>query len=165
MKLNDITIVIIIFIIISFLLSVLNIVSISFLDILSYSLITIGISLVFSEVMKQNRFLIFVGSIIFLVGIFFIITENFDVHIKEGVSLAIILLFSGSGLLVVFISTSTTKIYLLASFILLSTGLILFLINSNWKIGSFIQSLFPVANFLWPIVLIIVVLFFVIRLK
>lgn len=165
MKLNDIAIVIVMFIIVSLFLSFLNILSISFQDILSYSLLTIGISLVYSEVIRQNRFLIFLGSLIFLTGIFFLIIENFDVHINEGMSLPIILIFSGSGLLMVHISTSTKKIFLMVSLILLSAGLALFIVKSNWSGSSFIQSLLSVSNFLWPVAILIIILVLLLRVK
>ena len=165
MKLNDIAIVIVMFIIVSLFLSFLNILSISFQDILSYSLITIGISLVYSEVIRQNRFLIFLGSLIFLTGIFFLIIENFDVHINEGMSLPIILIFSGSGLLMVHISTSTKKIYLMVSLILLSAGLALFIVKNNWSGSLFIQSLLSVVNFLWPVAILIIILVLLLRVK
>ncbi|MCW9096576.1 MAG: hypothetical protein OQJ93_04230 [Ignavibacteriaceae bacterium] len=165
MRLNDIALVIAIFIIVSLILSFLNIISTSFTNILSYSLITIGIALVYSEVIKQNRLLVFIGSIVFLTGIFFLITENFDVHATSGMRLPFILIFSGSGLLMVHISTSTKKIVLLVSVILLSAGLTLLLVDSSWKLGSFIQSVLSVVNFLWPIAIIIVILVFLLRIK
>jgi len=84
MKLNDIALAIALFIIVSLILSLLNILSISFTNILSYSLIIIGIALVYIEVIKQNRLLIFIGSIAFLTGIFLLITENFEVNTTGG---------------------------------------------------------------------------------
>lgn len=165
MKLNDIAVVIVIFIIIFLILSFLNIVSITYSDILSYSLVTIGIALVYSEVIRQNRLLIFLGSVIFLTGIFFLITENFNVHATKEMRLPIILIFSGSGLLMVHISTATKKIFLLASVILLSAGLTLLLVSSHWKLGSFIQSVLSVVNFLWPVAIIIIILVLLLRIK
>lgn len=165
MKLNDIAVVIIMFIIVSLLLSFLNILSISFQDILSYSLLTIGISLVYSEAMRQNRLLIFLGSLVFLTGIFFLVTENFDVQISEGMILPILLIFSGSGLLMVHISTPTKKIYLIVSVILLSAGLALLIFKSNWNVNSFNQSLLSVLNFLWPVAILIVILVLLLRIK
>ena len=165
MKLNDIAVALVIFIIASLILSFLNILSISFQDILSYSLITIGMSLVYSEVIRQNKFLIFLGSLIFLAGIFFLITENFDIHINVGMSLPIILIFSGSGLLMVHISTSSKKIYLIVAVILLSAGLALFMARSNWSGSLFIQSLLSVLNFLWPVGILIIILVLLLRIK
>jgi hypothetical protein len=64
-------------------------------------------------------------------------------------------------LLVLHISTSTNKIFLIISIILLTAGLTLLLLNSHWSMGSFIQSFLPVLNFLWPaiIILMLIVLF------
>jgi branched-subunit amino acid permease len=68
-------------------------------------------------------------------------------------------------LLVLHISTKTKKIFLIISIILLSAGLTLLMLNSHLSIGSFIQSLLPVLNFLWPaiIILIVIALFLKIR--
>jgi hypothetical protein len=64
-------------------------------------------------------------------------------------------------LLVLHISTSTNRIFLIISIILLTAGLTLLLMNSHWSMGSFIQSFLPVLNFLWPalIILMLIVLF------
>ena len=165
MKLNDIALAIALFIIVSLILSLLNILSISFTNILSYSLIIIGIALVYIEVIKKNRLLIFIGSIAFLTGIFLLITENFEVNTTGGMRLPFILIFSGSGLLMVHISTPNKKLILLASVILLSAGLTLLLVDSHWQIRSFTQSLLSVVNFLWPVAIIIVLLIFLMQAK
>ena len=117
-KINDISLVILIFVFLLILLSFLNILSTSISDILSYLMIAVGLILVYSEIIRQNKVLIFLGSIIFMVGIFFLITENFYVELNSGMIVPIILIFAGSGLLLVHITTSTKNIYLLASVIL-----------------------------------------------
>ena len=114
MKLNDLAILIVLFIIISFLLSIFRIISITLIDILSYSLLIIGIALVYSESIKQNRLSVFLGSIIFLLGVYFLVSENFNLNIKEDMSIPIILIFAGSALLVLHISTSAKIIFLVA---------------------------------------------------
>ena len=163
MKLNHLAVIIISFIIISLLLSILKIFSITLSEILSYSLITIGISLVYSEVIKQNRLLIFLGSILFLSGIFFLITENFNVQTNEGMITPVILILTGAGLLIVYIITSAKKNFLILSAILLSTGLTFLLVKSHWGVESFIQSILPVLNFLWPVLIILIVLILLLR--
>ena len=161
MKLNHLAILVVLFIIVSFLLSVFKIISITFTDILSYSLLIIGIALVYGESIRQNRVTVFLGSIIFLVGVYFLVSENFELTNSVGMSIPIILILAGSGLLVLRISTSTNRIFLIISIILLTAGLTLLLMNSHWSIGSFIQSFLPVLNFLWPalIILMLIVLF------
>mgnify|MGYP003423040443 FL=1 len=165
MKLNDLAIIIILFIIVAFLLSILNVIDITLTNILSYALLIIGIALVYGESIRQNRISVFLGSIIFLLGVYFLISENFELNNSNGMSLPIILIFAGTGLLVLHISTKTKKIFLIISIILLSAGLTLLILNSHLSIGSFIQSLLPVLNFLWPaiIILIVIALFLKIR--
>ena len=164
-KINDLSLVIIIFAFLLILLSFLNILSTSFSDILSYLMIAVGLILVYSEIIRQNRVLIFLGSIIFLVGIFFLIIENFYVELNSNMSVPIILIFAGSGLLLVYITTSTKNIFFLASVILLSVGLTLLLVSSHWKIGLFINSILPVINYIWPVVLVVIIIILLLRIK
>ena len=72
------------FIIISFVLAAFDIIPIDFKDILAYSLLVIGIALVYSETIRQNRLSVFIGSIIFLFGIYFLITEKFNLTISDS---------------------------------------------------------------------------------
>ena len=164
-KINDISLVILIFAFLLILLSFLNILSTSISDILSYLMIAVGLILVYSEIIRQNKVLIFLGSIIFMVGIFFLITENFYVELNSGMIVPIILIFAGSGLLLVHITTSTKNIYLLASVILLSVGLTLLLVASHWKVGLFINSVLPIINYIWPVVLVVIIIILLLRIK
>lgn len=165
MKLNDLAIIIILFIIVSFFLSIFKIISITLTDILSYSLLIIGIALVYGESLRQNRLTVFLGSIIFLVGVYFLITENFNLNITEGMSIPLILILAGSGLLVLHISTSTKIIFLIISIIFLSAGLILLIVYSHWSFGSFLLSVLPILNYLWPVLIILFVLVILLRNK
>ena len=165
MKLNDLALIIVLFIILTFLLSVFNIISIVLTDILAYSLLVIGIALVYTETIRQNRPSVFLGSIIFLFGVYFLITENFNLNLADAVYVPIILIFGGSGLLMLYISTSTNKIFLLISIIFLSTGIVLITANSHWGIRSFILSILPVLNFFWPVMIIFLILIFLMKVK
>ena len=165
MKLNDLALIIVLFIILTFLLSVFNIISIVLTDILAYSLLVIGIALVYTETIRQNRPSVFLGSIIFLFGVYFLITEKFNLNLADAVYVPIILIFGGSGLLMLYISTSTNKIFLLISIIFLSTGIVLITANSHWGIRSFILSILPVLNFFWPVMIISLILIFLMKVK
>jgi len=165
MKLNDLAIIIILFIIVSFFLSIFKIISISITDILSYSLLVIGIALVYGESLRQNRLTVFLGSIIFLLGVYFLVSENFNLNISEAMSIPLILIFAGSGLLVLHISTSTKIIFLIVSIIFISIGLTLFIMYSHWSFVLFFQSVLPIINFLWPVLIILFVLVILLRNK
>lgn len=165
MRFNHLAIIIVVFIVVSFLLSLFNIISITLSDILSYSLLIIGVALVYGESIRRNRLLVFLGSVIFLLGVYFLVSENFNLNISEVVSIPIILIFAGSGLLILHISTSTKTLFLIISVLLLSAGMTLFIIQSRWNIISFFQSFLPVLNFLWPVVIIIILIALLLKIK
>jgi hypothetical protein len=165
MKTNYITIIIIAFIVISMLLSLIGVISASFSQILTYSVMIIGIYFVYSEISDGNIFLVFLGSVIFLAGIYYLVVNYFDLQIMNGIIAPIILIFAGSGLLIVYITSRLKKFILLISVILLSVGITLIIAKSHFKFGSFIQSVIPVFNFLWPVILIAALIIFMVRKK
>jgi hypothetical protein len=165
MKLNDLALIIILFIIVTFLLSAFNIISIALTEILAYSLLVIGVALVYTETIRQNRPSVFLGSIIFLFGVYFLITENFNLNFSDAVYVPIILIFGGSGLLMLYISTSTHRIFLFISIIFLSAGITLIIVNSHWGLKSFFLSILSVLNFFWPVMIIFLILIFLMRVK
>jgi len=165
MKLNDLALIIVLFIIVTFLLSTFNIISVAITDILAYSLLVIGVALVYTETIRQNRPSVFIGSIIFLFGVYFLITENFNLNITDAVYVPIILIFAGAGLLMLYISTSPNKIFLFISIIFLTAGITLIVANSHWGIKSFFLSILPVLNFFLPVIIIFLLLIFIMRVK
>ena len=165
MKLNDLALITLLFIIISFVLSAFDIIQIDFKDILAYSLLVIGIALVYSETIRQNRLSVFIGSIIFLFGIYFLITENFNLSISDDYYIPLILIFSGSGLLILHIATGAQKIFLYLSLIFLSAGVAIIIANSHWSLKVFYLSFLPVLNYLWPIAIIFVFIIYLMRVK
>ncbi|MCW9064819.1 MAG: hypothetical protein OQJ78_00870 [Ignavibacteriaceae bacterium] len=165
MKLNDLALIIVLFIIVTFLLSTFNIISVAITDILAYSLLVIGVALVYTETIRQNRPSVFIGSIIFLFGVYFLITENFNLKITDTVYVPIILIFGGAGLLMLYISTSPNKIFLFISIIFLTAGITLIVANSHWGIKSFFLSILPVLNFFSPVIIIFILLIFIMRVK
>jgi len=165
MKLNDLALLTILFIIISFVLSAFDIIPIEITDILAYSLLVIGIALVYSETIRQNRVSVFIGSIIFLFGVYFLITENFNLNISDNFYIPLILIFGGSGLLILHIATGAQKIFLYLSLIFLSAGIAIIISNSHWNLKVFYLSFLPVLNYLWPIAIIFLVLIYLMRVK
>jgi hypothetical protein len=165
MKLNDLAILIVLLIIISFILSAFNISPVALSNILAYSLLIMGVAVVYTETIRQNRFSVFIGSIIFLFGVYFLITENFNLIIPEDFYIPLILIFGGTGLLMLYITTVTKKLFLYISIIFLTAGITLIIANSHWGIRTFIHSFLPVLSFLWPILIVFLLLIFLMRVK
>ena len=163
MRINDLALLIILFIVLAFLFSLFGVISLSLIDIISYSLLIIGISLVYSETIRQNRLSVFLGSIIFLLGVYILVSENFNLNLSKSISVPIILIFAGSGLLVLYISTSTKIIFLILSVLFLCAGVTLFIAKSHFRISSFVQSVLLVFNILWPVLIVLSIFVFLMR--
>jgi hypothetical protein len=165
MKLNDLALIIVLLIIISFVLSAFDVIPVALTNILAYSLLIIGVVLVYTETIRQNRLSVFIGSIIFLFGVYFLITENFNLNIGEDFYIPLILIFGGTGLLMLYIATATQKVFLYLSIIFLTAGITLIISNSHWGLITFFHSILPVLNFLWPIMIVFLLLIFLMRVK
>jgi hypothetical protein len=165
MKLNDLAIIIVLLIIISLILSAFDISPIALTNVLAYSLLIIGVAVVYIETIKQNRFSVFIGSIIFLFGVYFLITENFNLNIPEDFYIPLILIFGGTGLLMLYIGIATRKIFLFISIIFLTAGITLIIVKSHCGVVTFVHSFLPVLNFLWPMLIVFLLLIFLMRVK
>lgn len=163
MRLNQFALLLIFFLIVSFLLLILDMISVTVMDILSYSLLISGMALVYSEGIRQKGLSVFLGSVIFLLGIYFLISENFTLNLGEGISIPIILVIAGAGLLVLHIVSSTRIIFLVISVIFLSSGITLLIIESRWSFRTFTQSFIPVINYLWPMVIFLAIIILLLR--
>jgi hypothetical protein len=165
MKLNDLAIIIVLLIIISLILSAFDISPIALTNVLAYSLLIIGVAVVYIETIRQNRFSVFIGSIIFLFGVYFLITENFNLNIPEDFYIPLILIFGGTGLLMLYIGIVTRKIFLFISIIFLTAGITLIIAKSHWGVVTFVHSFLPVLNFLWPMLIVFLLLIILMRVK
>lgn len=165
MRLNYLAIVITAFIVLALFLSLVGIISFSFSTILAYSLIIIGIYFVYSEIIRQNIFLIFAGSVIFLAGTYFLVVDYFNLQMRGGMLVPVMLMFTGSGLFIVYITSRINKIFLFLSIILLTAGITLTILQSHFRFGSFLLAVFPVFNFLWPVIIIAALIIFLVRSK
>lgn len=163
MRLNQFALLLLAFIIISFLLSIFGVISVTVIDILSYSLLISGMVLVYSEGIRQNGLSVFLGSVIFLLGVYFLISENFSLNINEEISIPMIFIIAGAGLLVLHIVTSTRMIFLIISIICLSAGITLFIMNSRWNFKAFFNSVIPVLNYLWPMAIFLAIIILLLR--
>ena len=165
MKLNDLALIIVLFIIISFILLTFDLISVAFTNILAYSLLVIGVALVYSETIRQNGLSVFLGSVIFLFGMYFLITENFNLSLNNSYYIPLVLIFGGTGLLLIFISNTNKKMFLYFSAVFLLAGSILLITKSHSGIKSFFISILPVMNFLWPVVIVFIILVFIMKVR
>ena len=162
-KLNYLLVVIVAFIFLYLLLSLVGVVFISITEILSYCMITLGIFLVYFESIRKNIVLIFLGSVLFLLGIYFLVVEQFNLHTSGEVTIPLILILCGTGLLNVYIVMLEKKLILIFSVVLLTAGLTLISLQSHLGLGSFLISILSVLNYLWPVFILAVLIILLIK--
>ena len=150
------------FVILSVLLSGIGIIDVSMNQIFNYSIITLGIMMVYPGFTDNNKILIFFGSAVFLIGVVFLVQTDYEVYDLDKITTSLVLIISGSSLFIVFVSDTNNKLLLIFSAILWIAGMVLLLINSSIEAGRFFQAIINVGLNFWYIfllALIIIVLF------
>lgn len=161
-KTQIIAVLIIGFFAVSFILSTLGLVDVSFNDALNYSIIMLGIGMVYTGFTDDNKLLIFLGSTVFLIGIVFLVQSDFEVHGLEKVTASLVLLVAGSSLFTVFISDTDKKWLLIISLLLWIAGMVFLLIDSSVAAGGFFESIVKVGLKFWYIFFITFFIIFLI---
>jgi hypothetical protein len=107
--------------------------------------------------------LIFSGSVLFLLGIFFIIVEQFNLHTPDSIVIPLLLILIGTGLLIVYIIVTGKRLILLISVIILTVGITMLAFQSHIQVNTFLKSILPVVSYLWPVVVLALLIFVLIR--
>lgn len=156
MKNQLIGIITVLFIIISVLLNIFDIAYISINEIFGYSFIILGSSLLFTTFIQNKKTIVFIGTATFLSGILLIILQNFEVVIQREFVLSIILLITGSSLLMSYFTDFTNKILLLFSVIILTAGITILIIQKPIDLGVYYSALQSILSIYWAIILIVI---------
>jgi len=137
------------------LLSSRNIILLTFEDVAGIVFIFYSLPTVYSSMNNGERAKLIASTILFLVGVVFLVKSHFDILDSRGIVFFSILFISGSVLLIIFIENIKEKIFLY-------TGIVL-LILSYLSVAQFRKfGLFNAANrignlleIFWPVILIV----------
>jgi len=162
-KANAITVLIVSFAIISLLLSWTGILNIPVSDIISYTLLITGFGLVYPGIMHESKVLVFTGTVFFLIGVLFLITDHFNITIDEYIISPVILLSAGSGMLMVYVTIKSRRMHLYLSLILLTAGVTVVVSENHFEAGRLIKSIPHFLNYYWPVVIILVLIIVLIK--
>lgn len=151
------------FILISVLLNIFEIVYISSNNIFGYSFIILGSSLVYTAFIQNKKIIAFIGSATFLSGILLIILDNFEVFIQQDFVPPIILIVTGSSLLMAYLTDSVKRILFLLSVISLTAGFTLIIVQKSFDFGIYYRSVLSIISVYWPIILIMIFVIIIIN--
>lgn len=157
MKHSQITILafIFLFIIISIILNMLGLVEIESGDFLGYILIFYGIATVYTSFGERNKFLIFIGSVLFLSGIVLSLPSHFDFVRPLNIFIPSAILIAGISLFIVYFDDTKNKAVLFASLLLTIAGSIFIISARQIQISVLGESILKIIEVYWPVLLVI----------
>jgi hypothetical protein len=155
MRNNLIIVYLVIFISVLILLRFFGVVNINNDELIGYGLITYGLSLFYSAFIESRKLVIFIGSTVFLIGVFFFITGNFEFENTDilFVPAAIFILSVGSFML--FLSDTSFKLGMYAAIILFTAGIGSLALMSSHGMDNFIIYAFDIFTKYWAVLIIL----------
>jgi hypothetical protein len=139
----------------SIILNILGIIELDNRELFGYSFIFYGVATVYTTFGEKNKFLIFLGAVIFLSGIVITLPAHFDFVRPVNIFIPSAVLIAGISLFVVYIDDTKNKTILFASLILTITGIIFILSARNIQPAVYIESILKIIEVFWPVLLII----------
>ncbi len=142
------------FLALSIILKLLGIIDFDNTEIWGYGLIFYGTSLVYISFGNNQRGRLFIGSIIFLIGLFLFIISKFEFFSVSTLIMPSLLLIFSISFFMLFLDNLREKSPLLISLILFIAGTVYTIFNGEISLPSFINSTAQITLDYWPVVLI-----------
>ena len=157
MKHSQITILtfLLLFIVVSIILNISGITEIDSKELWGYGLIFYGIATVYTSFGGKNKFLIFIGSVIFLSGIVISLPAHFDFVRPLNIFIPSSVLIIGISLLIVYLDDTQNRSILLASIILIASGVFFIFAARQLQIVIYWESVLKIIEVYWPVLLVI----------
>ena len=125
-------------------------------EIFGYGLIFYGISLVYISFGNHQRGRLFIGSIIFLSGLFLYIISKFEFFKESTLLIPALLLIFSISFLMLFLDNLHDKTVLLVSVLFFISGTIVTIYNGEISFPVFLNAIWHITLNYWPVVLIAV---------
>lgn len=150
---RTINLTILILFIVVILISLLNIVSISPIDIAAYTLIFFGISFYYSSYIKHYKTGVFTGSVMFLSGTILFVFSKFEIWNFGTVFVPSALIIIGFSLLLSTILTKTNSASILFSVLCLIAGVWLVILRGTATADLYFSAVYSLFKSYWVIIL------------
>jgi hypothetical protein len=128
-------------------------------EILAYTFIFYGISSVYLSLGRDKKFRIFLGTVVFLIGIILFVLNNFDINNISKIIFPSILFILGIGFLMLYLDNINDKAMLYISLIFILTALVYSITIGSMKLGLFIYSIHHVILKYWIVAIIALIIF------
>ena len=155
MRNNLIIVYLVVFISVLILLRFIGVISINNDELIGYGLITCGLSLFYSAYIESRKPFVFIGSTVFLIGVFFFITGNYEFENTDKIFVPAAIFILSVNSLMVFLSDTSFKLGLYAAIILFTAGIGALAIMSTHGIENFIDYTVNIFKIYWPVLIIL----------
>ena len=145
----------VIFISVLILLRFIGVISINNDELIGYSLITYGLSLFYSAYIESRKPFVFIGSTIFLIGVFFFITGNFEFENTDKIFVPAVIFILSISSLMLFLSDTGFKLGMYAAIILFTAGIGALALMSSHGFDNFINYTVNIFKIYWPVLIIL----------
>ncbi len=136
------------------LLWVIGLVNSSPMELFSYYSLALGISMVFVSFGNEKRAVLFSGTIIFLLGLFFFIINHFDFNQTDMLIIPSFFFIIGTGFFILYLDNFSNRKNLILSIVLWLLGFLYVLISGEFRLQKFFASVGNVAFSYWTVILL-----------
>ncbi len=155
MRNNLIIVYLVIFISVLILLRFIGAININNDELIGYGLITYGLSLFYSAYIESRKLFIFIGSTVFLIGVFFFITGNFEFENTDKIYVPAVIFILSISSLMIFLSDTGFKLGMYAAIILFTAGIGALALMSSHGVDNFINYTVNIFKIYWPVLIIL----------
>ncbi len=151
------------FLILAMLFKMLRIIDLGNEEILAYTFIFYGISSVYVSMGMNKRLRLFIGTVVFLIGIIFFVLVYFDIFYSSKIIFPSALLILGISSLMLFLDNTDDKAILFISLIFILLGIVYSASIGMMRLGSFLFSFYHIILKYWIIILITVIIVVIVK--
>jgi len=155
MRNNLIIVYLVIFISVLILLRSISVIIINNNELIGYGLITYGLSLFYSAYIESRKIFVFIGSTVFLIGIYFFITGNFEFENTDKIFVPAVIFILSVSSFMLYLSDKGFKVGMYAAIILFTAGVGSLALMSTHGIENFITYAVSIFNIYWPVLIIL----------
>jgi len=112
---------------------------------------------------KNRKKLLFIGAVLFLVGVELFITSNYDFLKLSNIVLPSIFFILGTAFLILFIDDLPNKLLLAISVIFLISGIFFFTKLGTFNLTDFLKSTLSISMKYWPVIIIVTALILLLK--
>ena len=145
------------------LLKITGIVNLNNIELLSYLFIFFGLSYTFNSLGNNRRGLLFISTVIFLIGLVLFIISNFEIQRLSGLIVPSSLMIIGIGLLMTYIDGNHVTPLFILSLLLIVAGIIITITHGGITMSSFFSSCIGIMGKYWSVLLIFLGVFLLFR--